>query len=160
MKPDNRWDLGTGGGQQRLLFQTAGVTTTYEQAHKETLNTSSDMLERCSKLQTLATRLRLFFASTFSIRTTRPRSHQCTVFIPGPQLASTVGRLRLMKEMRFPSFLGARCSKHFHPRKDNSSAKVIPVSLSTAQECVDRFNLQATIANESREALPSYIYDR
>ena len=36
MKSDNTWDLGTEGGQQRLLIPTAGVTAAYaEQAHLE-----------------------------------------------------------------------------------------------------------------------------
>ena len=53
MKSDNTWDLGTEGGQQRLLVPTAGVTAAYaEQAHKVTLNASSDIFARCSKLQT------------------------------------------------------------------------------------------------------------
>ena len=53
MKSDNKWDLGTEGGQQRLLIPTAGVTAAYaEQAHKVTLNASSDIFARCSKLQT------------------------------------------------------------------------------------------------------------
>uniref|UniRef100_A0A7S0QQ92 Uncharacterized protein n=1 Tax=Cryptomonas curvata TaxID=233186 RepID=A0A7S0QQ92_9CRYP len=53
MKSDNTWDLGTGGRQQRLLIPTAGVTAAYaEQAHKVTLNASSDIFARCSKLQT------------------------------------------------------------------------------------------------------------
>ena len=54
MKSDNTWDLGTeGGGQQRLLIPTAGVTAAYaEQAHKVTLNASSDIFARCSTLQT------------------------------------------------------------------------------------------------------------
>ena len=46
MKSDNKWDLGTEGGQQRLLIPTAGVTAAYaEQAHKVTLNASSDISE-------------------------------------------------------------------------------------------------------------------
>ena len=50
MKSDNKWDLGTEGGQQRLLIPTAGVTAAYaEQAHKVTLNASSDIFARCSK---------------------------------------------------------------------------------------------------------------
>uniref|UniRef100_A0A7S0MWQ7 Uncharacterized protein n=1 Tax=Cryptomonas curvata TaxID=233186 RepID=A0A7S0MWQ7_9CRYP len=50
MKSDNTWDLGTEG---RLLIPTAGVTAAYaEQAHKVTLNASSDIFARCSKLQT------------------------------------------------------------------------------------------------------------
>ena len=53
MKSDNKWDPGTEGGQQRLLIPTAGVTAAYaEQAHKVTLNASSDIFARCSKLQT------------------------------------------------------------------------------------------------------------
>jgi hypothetical protein len=56
MKSDNTWDLGTEGGQQRLLIPTAGVTAAYaEKAHKVTLNASSDIFARRSKLQTLAT---------------------------------------------------------------------------------------------------------
>ncbi len=50
MKSDNKWDLGTEGGQQLLLIPTAGVTAAYaEQAHKVTLNASSDIFARCSK---------------------------------------------------------------------------------------------------------------
>ena len=50
MKSDNKWDLGPEGGQQRLLIPTAGVTAAYaEQAHKVTLNASSDIFARCSK---------------------------------------------------------------------------------------------------------------
>jgi hypothetical protein len=50
MKSDNKWDLGTEGGQQRLLIPTAGVTAACaEQAHKVTLNASSDIFARCSK---------------------------------------------------------------------------------------------------------------
>ena len=68
MKSDNTWDLGTEGGQQRLLIPTAGVTAAYaEKAHKVTLNASSDIFARRSKLQTLATRSRFFFASTISM---------------------------------------------------------------------------------------------
>ena len=53
MKSDNTWDLGTEGGQQRLLVPTAGVTAAYaEQAHKVTLNASSDIFARCSNLRT------------------------------------------------------------------------------------------------------------
>ena len=53
MKSDNMWDLGTEGGQQRLLIPAAGVTAAYaEQAHKLTLNASSDIFARCSKFQT------------------------------------------------------------------------------------------------------------
>jgi hypothetical protein len=67
MKSENMWDLGTEGGQQRLLIPTAGVTAAYaEQAHKVTLNASSDIFERCSKRQTLATKSR-FSASTISM---------------------------------------------------------------------------------------------
>ena len=52
MKSDNTWDLGTEGGQQRLLIPTAGVTAAYaKQAHKVTLNASSDIFARCSKFQ-------------------------------------------------------------------------------------------------------------
>ncbi len=62
------WDLGTEGGQQQLLIPTAGVTSVYaEKAHKVTLNASSDIFALCSKLQTSATRLRFFFASTISM---------------------------------------------------------------------------------------------
>ncbi len=44
MKSDNTWDLGTEGGQQLLLVLTAGITAAYaEQAHKVTLNASSDI---------------------------------------------------------------------------------------------------------------------
>ena len=49
----NTWDLGTEGGQQRLLIPTAGVTAAYaEQTHKVTvtLNTSSDIFVRHRKL--------------------------------------------------------------------------------------------------------------
>ena len=159
MKSDNTWDLGTEGGQQRLLIPTAGVTAAYaEKAHKVTPNASSDIFARRSKLQTLTTRSRFFFASTISMlwvrRTRLPvRSEKCAVFFP--LLASTADRpSRLSKEIRFSSRLGARCSKHFHSRNDKSSATIIPVPLSTAQECVDRTNLQATITNESREAAP------
>ncbi len=69
MKSDNNmWDLGTEGGQQRLLIPTTGVTAAYaEQAHKVTRNASSDMFAWCSKLQTLAARSRFFFASTISM---------------------------------------------------------------------------------------------
>ncbi len=55
MKYDNTWDLGTEGGQQRLLAPTARVTTAYaEQAHKVTLNASlsSDIFALCSNLRT------------------------------------------------------------------------------------------------------------
>jgi hypothetical protein len=55
MKSDTKWDLGTEGGQQRLLIPTAGVTVTAayaEQAQKVTLNASPDIFTRCSKLQT------------------------------------------------------------------------------------------------------------
>ena len=136
MKSDNTWDLGTEGGQQRLLIPTAGVTAAYaEKAHKVTLNlnASSDIFARRSKLQTLATRSRFFFASTISMlwvrRTRLPvRSEKHAVFFP--LLASTADRpSRLSKEIRFSSRLGARCSKHFHSRNDNSSAPIIPVSL-------------------------------
>jgi hypothetical protein len=143
MKSDNTWDLGTEGGQHRLRIPTAGVTTAYaEKAHKVKLNASSDIFARCSKLQTLATRSRFFFASTISmlwVRTTRlpVRSEKCAVFFP--LHTSTAGRpSRLSKEILFSSLLGARCSKHFHSRNDTSSATIIPVQLSTAQECVDR----------------------
>ncbi len=96
MKPDNTWDLGTEGGHQRLLIPTAGVTAVYaEKAHKVTLNASSHIFARRSKLQTLATRSRFFFASTISMlwvrRTRLPvRSEKCAVFFP--LLASTAGR--------------------------------------------------------------------
>ena len=59
MKSDNTWDLGTEGGQQRLLIPTAGVTAAYaEKAHKVTLNASSDIFARCSnsRIQAFATR--------------------------------------------------------------------------------------------------------
>ena len=53
MKSDNKWDLGTEGGQQRLLIPTEGRVTRAaayaEQAHKVTLNASSDIFARCSK---------------------------------------------------------------------------------------------------------------
>jgi hypothetical protein len=53
---DNMWDLGTEGGQQRLLIPTAGVTAAYaKKAHKVTLHASSDIFARRGKLQTLAT---------------------------------------------------------------------------------------------------------
>ena len=53
MKSDHTWDLGTEGGQQRLLIPTAGVTAAYaEQAHKVTLNASSNIFARCNTLQT------------------------------------------------------------------------------------------------------------
>ena len=55
MKSDNMW--GTEGGQQRLLIATAGVTAAHaeqgQQAHKITLNASSDIFARCSKLSTI-----------------------------------------------------------------------------------------------------------
>ena len=52
MKSDHTWDLGAEGGQQRLLIPTAGVTAAYvEQAHKLTLNASSDIFARCSNLR-------------------------------------------------------------------------------------------------------------
>ncbi len=54
--------------EQRLLIPTVGVTAAYaEKAHKVTLNASSDIFARRSKLQTLATRSRFFFASTISM---------------------------------------------------------------------------------------------
>ncbi len=44
MKSDHMWDLGTVGGQQRLLVPTAGATAAYaEQAHNAALNDSSDI---------------------------------------------------------------------------------------------------------------------
>ena len=50
MISENMWDLGTEGAQQRLRIPTAGVTAAYaEQAHKITLNASSDIFARCSK---------------------------------------------------------------------------------------------------------------
>ena len=50
MKSENMWDLGTEGAQQRLRIPTAGVTAAYaEQAHKITLNASSDIFARCIK---------------------------------------------------------------------------------------------------------------
>ena len=55
MKFENMRYLGTEVGQQRLPIPTAGVTGTAayaEQAHKITLNASSDIFARCSKLQT------------------------------------------------------------------------------------------------------------
>ena len=52
MKSDHTWDLGAEGGQQQLLIPTAGVTAAYaEQAHKVTLNASSDIFARCSNLR-------------------------------------------------------------------------------------------------------------
>ncbi len=55
MKSDNTWDLGTVGGQQRLLIPFAGVTAAYaKQAHKVTLNASSDIFARCSTPELLA----------------------------------------------------------------------------------------------------------
>jgi hypothetical protein len=97
MKSDNMWDLGTEGGQQRLLIPTAGVTAAYaEQAHKLTLNASSDIFARHSKLQTKATKSR-FSAPTISmlrlIRVTRLRCNKNTVFFP--LLAATPGPFQL-----------------------------------------------------------------
>ncbi len=52
MKSDNTWDLGTERGQQRLLIPTAGVTAAYaKQAHKVTLNASSDNFARRSRFR-------------------------------------------------------------------------------------------------------------
>ena len=70
MKSDNTWDLGTEGGQQRLLVPTAGVTAAYaEQAHKVTLNASSDIFARCSNFRIQATKSSATMSMRCGIRT-------------------------------------------------------------------------------------------
>jgi hypothetical protein len=97
MKSNHTWDLGTEGEQQQLLIPTAGVTAAYaEQAHKVTLNASSDIFARCStsKPQTLATKSK-FLVLTISMLwlSQAIRQDKCVVFFP--LLASTAGPLQL-----------------------------------------------------------------
>ena len=130
MKSDKMWDLGTEGGQQQLLVPTAGVTAAYaEQAHKVTLNASSDIFARCSKFQ--ATDKSRVSASTISmlwlIQTTRLRC-KTSVRFSSRCLLSLLGRSSLGKEIWFPSRVRrVSCSKHFYSQDNNSSATIIPV---------------------------------
>ena len=87
MRSDNMRDLETERGQQRLLVPTVGVTAAYaEQAHKVTLNASSDIFARCSKLQTFGKSK--FSALTISmlqlIRTSQLRWKTVSGFLPAP----------------------------------------------------------------------------
>jgi hypothetical protein len=129
MKSDNTWDLGTEGGQQRLLIPASGVTAAYaEQAHKVTLNASSDMFARCSKLQTLATRSRFFFASThFHAQDPDDQAEELQMCgFP----AACFHRWAVSAGAKRYGFLPLTCPMlETVPLNDNASATIIPVPL-------------------------------
>ncbi len=134
-----------------MLIPTAGLTAAYaEQAHKVTLNASSNIFARGSKLQT--------------------SDHRCFLSSPSP---ATCEGSRLRCKCACPAACFHCWTDHAWARemgsysRDVSDARynstletIILQSRSfqrrcpTTWECVDRTNLQATITNENREAAP------
>ena len=111
---------------------------------KVTLNASSDIFARCSKLQTEGTSsevfLRLDYLYAWDVDD-QTGWYKCAVFFP--LHSPTTGP--------FPHV--PKCSKQFHSRNDNSSSSIIPDEYVRVRNALIELT-SATITNEIGEAAP------